>query len=167
MTLTRRLHSDLATARARFSMLRHVATFLTLELVTALVSGAWGLVVLLPGSLFGARRYAGFDAADENSWGAYFAALCLISIFVTLTRSREARLTVAIASVLSWSQVVWRLADAPLPLAPAPVVYALLGCALPIVVAAWHGLHLVFDDIEGADEHVRAQWLEPERPQSR
>ena len=165
MTLTRRLRSDLDTARARLSMLRHVATFLTLELVTALVSVAWGAVVLLPGSLFGAGRYAGFDAADESSWGAYFAVLGIVSVLVTLTRTREARLTVAIVSVLSWSQVVWRLADAPL--APAPVVYALLGCALPIIVGAWHGLHLVFDDIEGADEHVRAQWLDSERPRPR
>ena len=40
-------------------------------------------------------------------------------------------------------------------------------CIRDSIVGAWHGLHLVFDDIEGADEHVRAQWLDSERPRPR
>ncbi|MCA0268449.1 MAG: hypothetical protein LCH53_04410 [Bacteroidetes bacterium] len=158
--MLRRLKADWATARRRIACLRHVATFLTLELIVGLVALLWGAVVLAPTSSFASLRYAAFDIQNETTWGAYFVVLGAAALFVALTRSRSTRFILDVMVCFSFAQLVWRLAHSPEPIVPATFVYALVGVVLPLVSAGWHFLLLVIDDIANVSCEVRQAWLD-------
>lgn len=160
MKMLRRLKADWATARRRLACLRHVATFLTIELLVGVVALLWGAVVLAPERTFASLLYAAFDAQNEATWGAYFVVLGVAALFVALTRSRSTRFIVDVMVCFSFAQLVWRLSHSPEPLVPAPFVYALIGVVLPLAAAAWHFLLLVIDDIAALDPSVRQAWLD-------
>lgn len=154
------LKVDWDTARRRIACLRHVATFLTIELVAGLVALLWGTVVLAPASTFAADRYAAFHAGNEPLWGGYFVVLGLAVLFAALTRSRQTRFVVDVVTCFSFAQMAWRVSQGDEPLVPSPAIYALVGSVLPLAAAAWHFLLLVVDDIASVSPEVRQAWLD-------
>lgn len=154
------LRSDWATARRRLACLRHVSTFLTLELLSAVVAVVWGAVVLAPADSFSAARFAAFNADNEAVWGVYFLALGVAVLFTALTRSRRTRFVVDVMVCFAFAQLVWRLAQSPEPPVPATYVYALVGVVLPLVCICWHALVMVIDDIASIPADIRQAWLD-------